>query len=206
MIHILAMMSVASAMLLPTHAQAACSGSRNVTVNVKAETADLAVRSDYRLADIARLAGSVSQHPPHPTFGFYASSVGYRLHMGGAGICGGVALEVQIVTKQRVIEVASDLDRCLADAALRHYRHHAELEAEAMKNSERALQSALKRFMTDALSSDDDLKLGPGTPLEDQVRALIRRWLDNWQAAAPSLQAASDSPDELLALRQACHI
>lgn len=206
MIHILAMMSVASAMLLPIHAQAACSRSRSVTVHVKAETADLAVRSDYRLADIARLAGSVSQQPRHPALGFYASSVGYRLHIGGAGTCGDVALEVQIVTKQRVIEVASDLDRCLADAALRHYRHHAELEAEVMKDSEQALQSSLQRFMADALLSDNNLKLGPGTPLENRLSALIQRWLDSWQAAAPSLQAASDSPDELQALDQACHI
>lgn len=203
---VLAPILVLPVLLVPQLGQAACQRTRGVNVEVSAEAADIAVRTDYSVTDLARLAGTVSQNPPHRVLGFYANTIGFRLHTPAldTGDCADVLVEVQLVTTQRVIELASDIDRCLFDAALRHYRHHAELQTHVLEQSGRALRSALRQFVADAVSSDEDLKFGANTPFEDRTRAFVDQWLDGLRQAAPSLQAAGDSDEELQALRQAC--
>ena len=193
---------------MPQLAWAACQLTRGVAVEVLTKTADIAVRTDYSLTDLARLAGTISQNPPHRVLGFYANSIGFRLHTPtpDTGDCADVLVEVQLVTTQRVIELASDIDRCLFDAALRHYRHHAEVQAHALEQSGRALRSALSQFVADALSSDEGLKSGANTVFEDRTRAFVDQWLDGLRKTAPFLQAVGDSAEELEALRSACAV
>lgn len=204
----LASISVVGTLLGPQLAWAACQRTRGVAVEVLTKTEDIAVRTDYSLTDLARLAGTISQNPPHRVLGFYANSIGFRLHTPtrDTGDCTDVLVEVQLVTTQRVIELASDIDRCLFDAALRHYQHHAELQAHALEQSGRALRSALSQFVADAISSDESLKSGASTTFEDRTRVFVDQWLDGLRKTAPSLQAAGDSTEELEALRSACPV
>jgi len=205
---VLAVILVASVLLVPHVGWAACQRTRDVKVEVSAETADIAVRTDYSFTDLARLAGLTLQSPPHRVLGFYADAVGFRLHTPtlDIGDCADVIIKVQLVTTRRVIELASNIERCLFDAALRHYRHHAELQAHALDQSGRALQPVLRQFVADALSSDEGLKSGSGTPLSDRARAFVTQWLNGFRTAALSLQAAGDSPAELQALHDACSV
>jgi hypothetical protein len=204
----LASILVMGTLLVPQLAWSACQQTRGIAVAVSTENAEIAVRTDYSLADLAQLAGKISQNPPHRVLGFYANSIGFRLHAPtpDPDDCGDVLVEVQLVATRRVIELASNIDRCLFDAALRHYRHHAELQARALEQSGSALRSALSQFVADALSSDESLKFGPGTALEKRTRAFVDQWLDSFQKTTPSLQAEGDTAEELEALGSACAV
>jgi hypothetical protein len=185
---------VAGMLLVPGTGWAACSRPRNIAVRVSVQAAEIAVRADYSLADLAHLAGAVSQHPRHQVLGFYANTVGFTLNVPALDTAD-VTIDVQLIAQERVIELARDLDGCLSEVALKHYRHHAALHAEALAQSGHALQSALRAIVVDQASSG---------ALRDRVRAFVDQWLDGFQTMAPSLQTAADSPAELDALRHAC--
>lgn len=199
---------VAGVMVLPSKGHAACHRPRGAAVKVSSEMAEISVKTDYSIADLARMAGTVSQDPPHRVLGFYANAIGFRLHMPGlnTGSCANLLIEVQLVTTQGVIELARDIadNPCLFGAALRHYRHHAGLQAYALAQSGRVLEPALQRFVTDALSSNAGGRFRSGMLLDDQIRAFVGRWLDGFRKTVPAIQAAADSPAELQALRDAC--
>ena len=182
---------------MPAAGRAACGRPSDIEIQVSVEAADITVRADYSMAELARLAGLVSQHPRHRVLGFYANTVGFTLNMPALDTvdCEDVTIGVQLVAEQRVIELARDLDGCLYEVALKHYRHHAAVQAEALARSGRGLQSALRAIVAEQPAA---------SALKDRVRAFVDQWLGSFQTTAPSLQAAADSPTELDALRHAC--
>lgn len=188
---------LAGVLLMPAAGRAACGRPRDIEIQVSVEAADITVRADYSMAELARLAGMASQHPRHRVLDFYANTVGFTLNMPAldTGDCGDVTIDVQLVAEQRVIELARDVDGCLYEVALKHYRHHATVQAEALAQSGRGLQSALRAIVAEQAA---------GSVLKNRVRAFVDQWLGGFQTSAPSLQAAADSPAELDALRHAC--
>lgn len=188
---------VAGILLVPGTGWAACARPRSIDVRVSVQAAKIAVRADYSIADLAHLAGAVSQHPRHQVLGFYANTVGFTLDMPTLDTddCANVTIDVQLIAEQRVIELARDLDGCLSEVALKHYRHHAAVHEEALAHSGRALQAALRAIVADQPRSG---------VLKERVRAVVDEWLGGFQTRVPSLQAAADSPAELDALRHAC--
>lgn len=170
----------------------------------------LSVRTDYSAAELSDLASAWSQAPAHQVLGFYADTTGFRLQVPtlDPGSCEDVFIGVQFVVMQRVIELASDMEgkRCLFDAALKHYKHHAEVKGQALAQVGRNLEPALSQMVVDYLSATDGNGSQTRESLDDNVREFISLRLREFQEALPARREAADSPAELQAMRQACSV
>jgi len=203
----LAMLAVLAITATASSVHAAC-GPTRVHVRSTTELDDMKVRTDYTAENLVELAGDVTQNPPHPILGFYASSTGYRFQVSPVDVrgCEELRIKVQLVATRRVIELAKELldSPCMFTAALKHYKYHAALQSEALGESGLRLQSALQTFILDQeAGSRPNNRMAN---LQADANRFVEQWLGDFQKTLPALRKAADTPAEIQALAEACKV
>lgn len=188
---------------------ATCDGSAFVEVAVR--QAPLSVRMDFSLADLSAMSARLSRQPPHPALGFYQGSVGYGLHVatGSTGTpspCPRVEVQAQLVAVERRIEVGSELrDRpCEFQAAVAHYRHHADAASAALRAFATDLAGRLERevrrdLRSHPLQSEKDVAF-----LKGRISVFLDASLAAFSRSLTAVEAEVDTPREVHALSVDC--
>jgi hypothetical protein len=146
----------------------------------------------------------------HRPLGFYKDTLGYRLALDSSSepgsSCPAVAVEVQLVQGERMIEISRDLQTtaCLFDAALGHYRRHAAAASAALNRLAVSLPARLRAEIEHELPSYPEgegiLRRAIEVRLNGVLDAAIAAYTDDFRA----MQNSVDTPAEIDKLENGC--
>jgi hypothetical protein len=187
-----------------------CDGRAPLAIRVSVLSSSPSVRTDFSAAELQAMASKIPGPRRHRPLGFYKDTLGYRLALDSSSepgsSCPAVAVEVQLVQGERMIEIARDLQTtpCLFDAALSHYRRHAEAASTALNRLAVSLPARLRAEVEHELPSypegGDILRRAIEVRLNGVLDAAIAAYTDDFRA----MQNSVDTPAEIDKLENGC--
>lgn len=192
------------------HAGQACDGEDLLAIRVSVSSSSPPVRTDFSAAELQAMANQTPGPQHHRPLGFYKDTLGYRLAVDSrpkpGSSCSAVAVHVQLVEAERIIEIARDLQTtpCLFEAALSHYRRHAEAAYAALNGFALGLPAILRSEVEQELpthpESGDTLRPRIKARLDKVLDAEIAAYTDDFRA----MQNSVDTPAEIHKLDHGC--
>lgn len=117
-----------------------------------------------------------------------------------------MAVHVQLVEGERVIEIARDLQTmpCLFDAALAHYRQHAAAAPAALKGLAVSLPARLRAEIEHELPTYPALVATAQRRIEARLNAVLDAEIATYTGEFRAMQDNVDTPAEVARLEGAC--
>lgn len=181
------------------------------SARVIAHIEDVAIGSDYSLAQLRELSLRSGRVPRHTPLGFYAADTRDVTTIDVANesndVClGPVKVDLLVQLANRRVQVASDLqaDACRLDVTVAHYQRHADADAAVVT---RFIPVLTERFAATPLPS---LVAAIGRASPDNVELVVAMKriaapvLGEMTAAQRAAIEAVDTPEEIARLETAC--
>jgi hypothetical protein len=160
------------------------------------------VRTDFSAAELQAMASKTSGTQRHRPLGFYKDTLGYRVIVDTrsqpGNPCPAISVEAQLVEGERVIQIARDLQptQCLFDAALSHYRHHAEAAYTGLKGLAlrlpTILRAAIEQDLPKGLKDDEALWQEIETRSNAVLDAQIAAYTGSFQASQSTVDTSAE--------------
>lgn len=202
-------MSLLAGFLL-TLAAGACPPPAHATFDVLVLHGPIALRSDYKLAEISGMAATQAAPLAHEPVGFYRADMQPSVQVDLAdpdvqGCHSSVYVMVKLALTNRQIQIAKDLadKQCTMDAARTHYREHAAADDAVVSEFAKALKVALPRM----LLPPDGGMWSAKQPRQEITRTLaetVERSLVGLDSARDDARNRVDTPDEIAKLEAPC--
>lgn len=204
------MIFVAATLLGASVARAApCSPAPRVAIAIGVEEAPVAIEKGFTLANLMAASAQLQRTPVHPVLGFYAGKIGYALRRieliaapaDDISQCTSVRVEASMVVVDRRIGIASELDTmpCRRNAALDHYRRHADAASRALHNFAAALPAKLEAAIEQRLHTQQ---------ASEELRSLVNASLDEavgrFNASLHAIQDKVDRGSDVIRLSAPC--
>jgi hypothetical protein len=162
-------------------------------------------RSDYSLADLARLSGQDTVSPRQGPLGFYAASLKYELRFQDTpetpNCLPGTYITVEIALIDRRIQIGYDLinNACMFEGALNRYRRMANAEVVVFDQLIGVIEAALKMEVAHAQSLT-----WSRTDRYELMEAVVRRVIEPFDKVRLDAKSAAAIPHEVKDLWRSC--
>lgn len=191
-------------------AEPVCNSVDRLTIRVSVLSSRPPVRTDFSAADLQAMASKATIQPRHRPLGFYKDTLGYRLAVSRRSeprsACPAMAVHVQLVEGERVIEIARDLRTtpCLFAAALNHYRRHAAAASAALNSLAVSLPARLRAEIEHGLPTYPERGATLQQRIETRLNAVLDAEIATYTGEFRVMQNNVDTPAEIARLESGC--
>ena len=189
----------------------ACPQPPPVKVHVVGRVDEIAIGTEFDLAQLRELSDRFGRGTKHRPLGYYVSQISGEtsVSVGNAqqDLCmGPIEIEVTIELTSRHIEIAQDLrnNACQFNAAVVHYRQHARADAAVFQRHVVMVTQILNRISASDLFSAAGNSGVRGNTLVPVIQSIIKPALDEMHIERVSAIEAVDTPAEIRRLEQSC--
>ena len=175
-----------------------------VRMAITARVEPTAVRTDFRLDEIAEQANRSGRRASHRPLGFYLGRIAYEVRWQEvpsqiSGCPSVIEVKASLALIDRKIEIGRDLggDSCLYQRALVHYSRHSLADEEVFKEFVDSIRNQLNDSSA-SLGESQDVNPGrEGDRFEKAVRSVIGKALLPLDGTRSAAQSSVDTPEQI---------